>query len=367
MIETVALTMIPRLGCRTQRQLLSLYGSAKAVFNLSATELQLVFGSHRAIIHSILSKETFDRAEQELEFCQRSNIRVLDFGSPEFPSRMKQDACLDAPILLYAMGSANLNPQRSLAVVGSRKASEYGRSATHSLVDGLRSTGATIVSGLAYGIDTEAHRAALENNLPTIAVLGHGLDQIYPAQNRELAKQILHGGALVTEYPHGTNIQQGMFPARNRIIAAISDACLVVEASLRGGALITANIANGYHRDLLAVPGRIGDVGSQGTNAIIRNGKAQLVAQADDICYALNWDFAPCSPRQTQIAEAADLTSDERKLVAVLQQNGGATFDVLLQKTTISSPKIAAALLSLEMKGYVKNCENEYFSTHQTK
>ena len=353
-LSQIALTFTPGLGNTSIRRLVDLYPD-EDIFSLPKSELKKAFGSHKSVLDNILNKTAFQRAEEELRFCEQSHIRPLFFTSPDYPERLNRPETDDCPALLYVLGSANLNPERSVAVVGTRRATAYGRDNTDRLIRELKSYNTQIISGLAYGIDTAAHTAALDYNLPTVAVLGHGLDQIYPAQNRPLAKRILEaGGALVTEYPSGTAINPRFFPARNRIIAALADATVVVEASEKGGALITAAIAASYHREVFAVPGRLTDSYSRGTNNLIATNRALLVRDADDIAFQLGW---PLLGRQTEMKELKDsykLSSDEQKIVNVLNEYDHMGLEEIASATSFSLTKTASHLFNLEMNKVVR-------------
>lgn len=353
-LSQIALTLTPGLGNTSIRRLVDLYPD-EDIFSLPKSELKEAFGTHKSIIDNILNKSAYSRAEEELLFCEQNHIRPLFFTSPDYPERLNRPETDDCPALLYLLGSADLNPERSVAVVGTRRATPYGRDNTDRLVRELKPYNTPIVSGLAYGIDTAAHSAALDHGLPTVAVLGHGLDQIYPAQNRPLAKRILEaGGALVTEYPSGTAINPRYFPARNRIIAALADATVVIEASEKGGALITAAIAASYHRDVFAVPGRLIDTYSRGTNNLIATNRALLVRNADDIAFQLGW---PLLGKQTEMVEmkaTPKLSPDEQKIVNLLKNNEHLALDEIATATAFSLPKAASILFNLEMAKLVR-------------
>ncbi|MBP5515644.1 MAG: DNA-processing protein DprA [Bacteroidales bacterium] len=346
----IALTMLPGVGCSSARQLLDIVESAEALFNMNRSELKNLFGNHEEIVSVILNKSMFKDVENELKFIEKNKIKVLYFTEPEFPQRLNRSECTDAPILLYALGNSDMNPERSVSIVGTRKATDRGRDITRHLVDGLRGEGITVVSGLALGIDSESHEGALSNSLQTIGVLAHGLDRIYPASNRNLAKRMLASeGALVTEMRSGTAITPGLFPARNRIIAALSDATIVVEASKKGGALITANIASGYHRDLFAFPGRVDDKYSEGCNGIIAACKAILIRDADDIFLNMGWERKTKKiGKQTTLFPKIE--GDEAVIYNVLKEHPEISMEEIRDFCSLSLPKIATGLLSLELK-----------------
>ena len=349
-IYQIALTMIPGLGSRSQRQLLSMSVGPEQLFQMDKSGLKEIFGSHTSIIDAIFNKTMMNRAEKELDFCIRNGIKPLFYSDKEYPQRMNHAACVDTPVLIYQQGSCDLNPEKSIAIVGTRRATENGKIITHRIVEELCAEGVTIVSGLAYGIDTASHKASVEMHLPTVGVLGHGLDQLYPHQNQGLARTMLQNGALVTEYPSYTKIMPGFFPARNRIIAAMSDAVIVVEASEKGGALITAGIADSYHRDVFAVPGRITDTYSKGCNNLIANNKALLLRNCKDLFYSMGWEKKN-EGIQTQMF--VELNADERPIYDMLKASEGMTIDEIAANTTTSIHKIAATLLNLELSNLI--------------
>lgn len=349
LLSQIALVFTPGLGNVSIRKLLEVYPD-EDIFSLPESELKKAFGTHKRIIENILNKSAFPRAEEELKFCEKNHIRPLFFTDPGYPSRLNGLDTDDCPALLYCLGSADLNPERSIAVVGTRRATSVGCDNSECLIRGLKAYNPHIVSGLAYGIDTAAHIAALEHELPTVAVLGHGLDQIYPAANRSLAKRIIEsGGALVTEYPSGTSLNPRYFPARNRIIAALSDATVVVEASEKGGALITAAIAGSYHREVFAVPGRLGDTYSKGTNNLIATNRALLVRNARDIAFQLGWPIEGEQMAIDGMKQEKKLTSEEQRIVDKLKEQDMLTLSELAKLTGFSLAKTASLLFGLEM------------------
>lgn len=352
-LSQIALVFTPGLGNAAIRRLIDIYPD-EDIFALPHSELKTAFGTHRSIYESIINKSTFARAEEELRFCEDNHIRPLFFTNSDYPTRLNAPDTDDCPALLYCLGSANFNPERSIAVVGTRRATAIGRDNTDFLVRELTIYHTHIISGLAYGIDSAAHTAALDHDLPTVAVLGHGLDRIYPASNRPLAKRILeNGGALVTEYPSGTAINPRLFPARNRIIAAMSDATVVVEASEKGGALITAAIAGSYHREVFAIPGRLGDTYSKGTNNLIATNRALMVRNARDIAFQLGW---PIEGEQLTLGEMTidnKLSPDEQRIADLLKENDILTLEELTTRSGFPLPKTASILFNLEMANLI--------------
>lgn len=345
--------MIPGLGDRALRQLLNICPEPEKVFEMSHSQLSDLFGKHQSIISAIEQKAMMRQAEDEYAKTQQAGIRILFCTQPEYPQRLNDSDCVDTPLLLYCAGSCDLNAKHTVAFVGSRKSTQYGRAATHQLVEGLKGGQPLIASGLAYGIDTEAHAAALESGLPTAAVLGHGLDIIYPYQNQGLARRIVEkGGALLTEYRIGTRINPAYFPARNRIIAALSDATVVVEAAERSGAIITAGIANSYRREVFAVPGRLDDPTSGGCLNLIAEHKALLARNAGDIFFQMGWKntFDPARQREEKLSLFAEISDEEKRLVTLLEKERELTLDELSLKSGFPLPKTAAIMMNLELK-----------------
>ncbi|WP_341834734.1 DNA-processing protein DprA [Chitinophaga pollutisoli] len=276
----------------------------------------------------------------------------LFWTAADYPSRLRH--CWDAPVLLYARGNMDLRAPRMLAVVGTRRPSAYGTDCCRALVAGLTPLNVTIVSGMAYGIDIAAHQAALDAGLPTIGVLAHGHDKLYPAAHARVARQMLEQGGLLTDFPSGTPLNRMHFPRRNRIVSGICDGILVIESGITGGSLITADLAHGYNRDVLAVPGRIGDDRSAGCLTLIRQHKAALVTSATDIAEAMNWDgqsTQPPSPVQTALFN--ELSPDQRQILDTLG-TGRFSMDEIQYRSGIPRSQVAEVMLGLEMMGIVK-------------
>ena len=298
------------------------------------------------------------RAEQELTFCQQKGIQVLVRGNDaSYPARLTE--CDDAPFVLYYLGNTPLNVPHTLSVVGTRHITAYGRDLIQQLLNDLakRLPQLLIVSGLAYGVDICAHRAALTNGLPTVGVLAHGLDTLYPTRHRNDANSMVKQGGLLTEYVSGTRADKMQFVQRNRIVAGMTDATLVIESAAKGGALITARIAREYNREVLAVPGRTGDIYSEGCNRLIRDNVAALVTSADDIINALEWQD---SVQQTPTAQRKErqlfpqLSEEEQRVVDILQQNNDLNVNILSVQSGIEIGQLFALLFNLEMLGIVR-------------
>ncbi|MGI8893891.1 MAG: DNA-processing protein DprA [Bacteroidia bacterium] len=349
----IALTQIPFVGSVVAKYLVSYCGGVEAIFTEKKKNLLKIPAVGERIINSIVAFHEFERIEEEIEFIRKNNIEVLFYTDKAYPARLSH--CADAPVLIYKKGNADLNQQKMLAIVGTRNATDYGKSICEKIVDELSLLGVLIVSGLAYGIDITAHKAAVKNNLPTVGVVAHGLDRIYPSLHTSIAQKMISNGAIITEHISGVKPDRENFPMRNRIIAGMSDAVLVVEAARSGGALITADIANGYNRDVFAIPGRVNDPFSQGCNDFIKANKAVLVEGAADIIYLLNWELEkkPKAPVQKQLF--VNLSGEEKQLVDLLQDKGTMMIDDICATCKLPVSKVSVTLLNLEFSGLVKS------------
>lgn len=359
-VYQLALSRLPRIGPVQVRLLIEHLGSASAVFHTGLSKLEKIEGMSRAKARAIKAFRDFDKLEHELEQLFKEEIIPLFLTDNDYPRRLLH--CYDPPPLLFKKGSSDLNGARMLAVVGTRHHTTYGRQATEKLIADLSPFRPVIVSGLAYGIDAIAHRAAIEAGMSTIAVLAHGLDQTYPAVHRQLATSISKdSGALLSEYSLGTQPDKHHFPARNRIVAGISDAVLVIESGIRGGSMLTAELANGYNRDVFAIPGRINDQRSEGCNFLIRNNKAALINHADDLATAMGWEEKKPAKGPIQKSLFVTLNGEEQSIVNFLNGKPALGIDEINLQTTLSSSTVAAALLSLELKGMVRSLPGKRF------
>jgi DNA processing protein len=353
LLHKVALTYIKNIGAVHAKSLFAYFGDAEKIFNATQSQLLKVPGIGEKTFSQLNFDEALFKAEEELKFIEKHSIDVIFYTDARYPKRLKN--CNDAPVLLFSKGNADLNPRHSISIVGTRNATDYGRQLCKQLIEELQQYNVLIVSGLAHGIDVAAHKEALRLNLPTVGVLGHGLDRLYPSQNRSTAEKMLDNGGLLTEYPSGTTPDRENFPARNRIVAGMTDATVVVEASVKGGALITAEIANSYNRDVFAFPGRLGDEFSEGCNFLIRNNKASLLTCVADLAYSLGWEKTDSvKPIKKQFALPIDLTIEERLIFDALQQhNAPLAVDELTIQTNLPVSRLAMSLLNMEMQGYI--------------
>lgn len=351
LLHQIALSCLPGIGSVLSRTLLSYCGNAEEVFNSRIGQLTKIPGIGPKTIEQIVNHSVFSRAEEELEFIEKFKITPLFIDSDQYPKRLKN--CSDAPVMLYFKGDADLNSSKVISIVGTRNASDYGRAICRSLISDLKTYNPLIISGLAYGIDSAAHREALKNSIPTIGVLAHGLDRIYPAQHRNMAEKMLESGGLITEFMSGTIPDRENFPKRNRIIAGMSDLTIVVEANIKGGALITAELANAYNRDVFAFPGRITDECSRGCNHLIKTNRANLITGIADIEYIMGWNREGPKPLQKQLSLLVDLNDEERRIADIIKEYGEITIDNLALLSSLQQSRLAVNILEMEMKGIV--------------
>ena len=352
--------MIPGIGGVLGKKLIAHFGTIDRIFREPKRSLQKISGIGENLAGAFKDPVFLAQAEKELDFIERNGIRALFYNEKDYPARLKH--CPDGPLLLYFKGNADLNQAICLGVVGTRRPSEYGKSMTNKMVGAMQELDAMIVSGLAYGIDTAAHISALDHGIPTVGVLAHGLDIIYPGMNRALARRMTEKGGLVTEFPSGTSLHRDLFPKRNRIIAGMSDAVLVIESAAKGGALITADVACSYHRDVFALPGRVGDPVSTGPHLLIKQNKAALVESSADIIDAMNWH--PQGPERRHAIQKklfVTLNDDERKIADMLHETKDIHFDDLYLASGMSQGALNAVLLRLEFEGIVRALPGKMF------
>ncbi|MDX2001679.1 MAG: DNA-processing protein DprA [Chitinophagales bacterium] len=353
----IALTFLPTVGDILLKNLVSYCGGVREVFNASFTKLKKAPGIGERRAKEILHNDVLKRAEEELAFVERNDISTLFYLDADYPKRLSN--CYDNPILLYYKGNADLNAQKVLSIVGTRTATEYGKAVSEQIVEALAEKQVLIVSGMAYGIDIYAHRAALKVGLPTVGVFGHGLDIVYPAQHRSTAEKMLSNGGLLTDFPSKSKFEKGNFPRRNRIVAGLADATIVVETKVKGGSMITAEIANSYDRDVFAVPGNINASNSQGCNYLIKTNRAYLLDEVEELLEILGWKENTLSP-PVQKQLFLDLNEDETKVVELLKEKPLA-IDELSFRLLMPASLIAANLLNLELKGVIRSLPGKVY------
>lgn len=346
----IALTFIPNVGDAIAKSLISYCGGLENIFTTPKSKLLKIPVIGEKTAQEIINKSYFKRVDIELAFIEKYQIKPIFYTDTLYPQRLKE--CIDSPILLYYKGNADLNHPRIISIVGTRNATEYGKGFIKKLCEDLAQENILILSGLAYGIDTYAHRFALENNIQNIGVLGHGMQTIYPAQNKTLAKQMVSHGGLLTEFASQHTMLPSNFPRRNRIVAGMCDAIIVVESAMKGGALITANIANSYNKDVMALPGNYDAKYSMGCNFLLKTHKATLIESAADLLKLMAWS----TPKKKPIVQKElfiELNQIESKIVSQLKQNEIIEIDQFLKLQLCTPGELATALLELEFKGLV--------------
>ncbi len=357
----IALTLVPAIGSITARKLIAYTGSAKAVFREKKSNLQKIPGIGSFLANSVKPDQVLIQADKELMFIERNHVCLLTIFEKDYPERLKQ--CTDAPLLIYYKGRNVFNAPKVLSIVGTRSATDYGVEQCRKIIRDLTENNhhILIVSGLAYGVDVQAHMAALQNGQETVAVLAHGLHTLYPYSHKNLAGRITENGALLTDFCTGDNPERNNFLKRNRIIAGLSDATLVVESGRKGGALITADLAVSYNRDVFAIPGRVNDTMSEGCNMLIRENKAALVESFADIGYFMGWDAKDKKnlPRQARLF--TELSEDEQKIAEELKKEESLSPDILSLRTGMPVSKISATLLNMEFKALVSVLPGNYY------
>lgn len=355
-LYSMALTKIANVSVANARILYDRMGSATAVFENRGDIKSYIPDVNQRLVDNLQNVDyALKRAEQEMEFIRKSGIKLIDMSDDAYPQKLK--TCDDAPIVLYYYGNADLNTAKIISMVGTRKCTEYGKDLCRTFVSDLKKyyPDALIVSGLAYGIDIQSHKAALDCGMNTVAVLAHGLDRVYPSVHRKYAVEMVKHGGLLTEYMSGTTPERGNFISRNRIVAGICDACIVVESANKGGSLITANLAQSYDRDVFAFPGKIYDEYSEGCNKLIKNHKASMILSAEDFIETMGWPN-PLEEHKSPVQRElfVSLTDEEQLIVNNLNDAEEKGINIVVNETGLSYSKVTALMFELELKGVVK-------------
>jgi DNA processing protein len=345
----LALTLVPNVGDVRAKALAFHFGSAAAIFKAKQHQLAAIDSVGSLAAQSIKAFTDFSRAEQELVFIDKYGIEPLFVTDKAYPQRLLN--CYDSPTLLFYKGTADLNASKTVAIVGTRKCTDYGKHFTEKLVDALAAHNVSIISGLAYGIDAAAHKTAMKNNLPTVGVVGHSLDIMYPAAHANLAKDMIkNGGGVLSEFFSGTIADRHNFPLRNRIVAGMCDATVVIETEVKGGSMITAKLADAYNRDIFALPGKVTDSKSSGCNYLIKHNKAMLLTEPDDLLEVMGWQTNTSTHKSPQRQLFIELTKEERTIVNLLQEKEMMPIDEINLRSELSSSITAATILNLELK-----------------
>ncbi|MFN7100278.1 MAG: DNA-processing protein DprA [Flavobacterium sp.] len=354
----LALQRVEGVGDIMAKKLLTHLGSAEAIFNTKSSQLAAIDGVGAMLLKSIKDKTVFAKAQKELDFIKENNITTAFFQDTNYPERLKQ--CVDSPLLLFSSGNINLNNRRMISIVGTRQITAYGTEFCRRLIADLAPLDPVIVSGFAYGVDIVAHQLAVEHNLQTIGVVAHGLNQIYPKTHKKYVAAVEQNGGFMTEFWSSSNPDKENFVRRNRIVAGMCEATIVIESAERGGSLITATMANDYNRDVFAVPGRVTDKYSQGCNNLIKTQKANVLTSAADLVYILNWDIhKEVKPVQKQLF--VELDPDEQKVYDYLLKTGKELLDIIALQCDLPIYKISGMLLNMELKGVIRPLPGKLF------
>jgi len=355
----LALLRVEGVGDIVAKRLIGHCGTAENVFKAKVSQLKGIDGIGEVLLKNLRNKAVFERAEEELRIIERELIKVLHYQQDGYPNRLKH--CIDGPVLLFSSGAMDLAQGKMISIVGTRQITAYGTEFCKKLIEDLALFNPIIVSGFAYGVDIVAHQAAMENNLQTIGVLAHGLNQIYPKSHKKYVAKMEENGGFLTEFWSQSNPDKENFVRRNRIVAGMSEATIVIESAEKGGSLITANAANDYNRDVFAVPGRITDKYSLGCNNLIKTQQAHLLSSAADLVYMLNWELEneTIKPIQKQLFVALDF--EEQKVYDYLQNSGKQLLDTIALECDLPIYKISSLLLNMELKGVVRPLPGKLF------
>lgn len=354
-VYTLALTYVSGLGAVNQKKILN-YSTPEEIWSFSERELKEIFKKRKDLISQFLNRECLEKAEKEIEFCRRNEIEILLHSSENYPEKLKN--CTDSPVVLFKRGNHDFNKRLHIGIVGTRKMTAYGKTFIADLLEEVSANQMSIVSGLAYGCDIEAHRKSIENRIPNVAVLAHGLNRISPAAHKKEALELQENGALLTEYSSFHNAEPINFVLRNRIIAGLCDAVVVVESDKKGGALATANYANSYNREVFALPGRIDDRFSLGCNELIQSNQAYMIRNAGDL---LNYFNLKSNRKPPQPQLFIELEKEEKLIYEFLQRNGKQQIDTLYNSLQIPVFRLNGILLNMEIKGALKPLPGKFF------
>ncbi|QBZ97168.1 DNA-processing protein DprA [Flavobacterium sangjuense] len=372
LFNLLALLKVEGVGDIVAKKLINHCGSAENVFNSRAQSLKSIDGIGAFLIKNLKNKTIFEKAEQELRFIEKEKPTLLYFQNDDYPNRLKH--CIDGPVLLFGSGNINFENRKIISIVGTREVTSHGADFCKRLIEDLAAFNPIIVSGFAYGVDIVAHQAAMENNLQTIGVLAHGLNQVYPKPHKKYVAKMENNGGFLTEFWSSSNPEKENFVKRNRIVAGISEATVVIESAEKGGSLITAIMANEYNRDVFAVPGRISDKFSQGCNNLIKTQRANLMTSAADLVYILNWEIHSQAQTRGKAEQSGandnkviqkqlfvSLDNEEQKVYNYLQQNGKQLLDIIALDCDFPIFRISSLLLNMELKGVVRPLPGKLF------
>ena len=360
LVYQLALTLVPNIGDVHAKILIQHLGDAKSVFTARQNILEKIEGIGTVRARSIKEFDTFKIAEDEIKFIEKYKIKTLFITDEDYPKRLLN--CYDSPTILFYKGAADLNASRVLAIVGTRSNTEYGKQFTEKLIKELEDQNIIIISGLAFGIDAIAHKSALKYNIPTIGVVGHGLDKMYPYEHTGMAKEMVkQGGGILSEFFSGTKPDKHHFPLRNRIVAGLSDATVLVETHVKGGSMITAKLADAYNRDVFAVPGRTNDKASSGCNHLIKHNKAIMLTDPEELLDVMGWKEKKKNASKKQRELFIELSAEEKLVLQLLQENEKVHIDEINLKSGLNSSAVAAAILNLELQNIVSGLPGKMY------
>jgi DNA processing protein len=354
----LALLKVDGVGDIMAKKLLAHCGNAESIFSAKTNQIGAIDGVGSFLLRNLKDKTIFEKANKELEFIKSNNVNVSFFQDQNYPDRLKH--CFDAPVLLFNSGNIDLKNRKIISIVGTRQITSYGTEFCRSLIEDLSPLNPVIVSGFAYGVDIAAHQFAMDNNLQTIGVLAHGLNQVYPRSHKKYVAKMMENGGFITEFWSSSNPDKEKFVRRNRIVAGMAEATIVIESADKGGSLITANFANDYNRDVFAVPGRVTDTYSKGCNNLIKTQKANVLTSAADLVYMLNWDIDNKS-KTIQKQLFVELEEDEQKIYDYLLKNGKELLDTIALQCDFPIYKISGILINMELKGVIRPLPGKLF------
>lgn len=359
LLNTLALMRVEGVGDIVAKRLINHLGSAEAVFKAKKAQITAIEGIGEILYNNLKNTTVFALAEAEIKFIQKSGITPLYYLNPDYPERLRH--CIDGPVLLFSSGNINLQSKKTISIVGTRQMTSYGADFCRKLIEDLAPLDPVIISGFAYGVDIHAHTIAMEQNLQTIGVVAHGLNQVYPKPHKKYVAKMEENGGFFTEFWSTSNPDKENFVRRNRIVAGLSEATIIIESADKGGSLITANVANDYNRDVFAVPGRVTDKYSMGCNNLIKSQRANLLTSAADLIYMLNWELEEKKSKPVQKQLFVMLEPDEQKVYDFLQKNGKELMDIIALECEMPVFRLSSLLLTMELKGVIRPLPGKLF------
>ena len=355
----IALLEVPSIGSAIAKSLIEQFDSARAVFDLSFEQLKELGNVGNNLIESIEKGYVFTTAQEQIDYAAQQHVEILSYYDSKYPQRLKH--CSDAPLIIYFKGNCDLNNSKIVGIVGTRNATSYGKKMCENVIEELAEQNVLIISGLAYGIDVNAHQEALNFNTPTVGVLAHGLDTIYPKGHTSIAEKMLVNGGLLSEHKIRTRPNRENFPKRNRIVAGMCDAIVVIESAISGGSMITAKLGNDYNRDVFSIPGRLGDIYSEGCNHLIKTNQAHLLQASKDIAYILGWNNAKKQPKSIQKELFIELSNEEQNLIDAISAQESPSIDDIAYSLALPISQVSTQLLMLEFKGLIKQLPGKLY------